>query len=148
MGFCVAKMHPTSKLCKHFPFEVFPMRFTLVQYPAAIAQAAQAVNEIDYRIGELKQHLGKLDGNAELVVAFDVNLKNDNQRKARRFEVLQVNLEYEQAMKSLNRLNTDRANAMAMLEQLRNEFSAMKIETRLSIVDRLAGVESRELVGI
>ncbi len=124
------------------------MRFTLVQYPAAIAQAAQAVNEIDHRIGELKQHLGKLDGNAELVVAFDVNLKNDNQRKARRFEVLQVNLEYEQAMKSLNRLNTDRANAMAMLEQLRNEFSAMKIETRLSIVDRLAGVESRELVGL
>jgi chromosome segregation ATPase len=124
------------------------MRFTLVQYPAAIAQAAQAVNEIDHRIGELKQHITKLDGNAELVVAFDTNLKNDNQRKARRFEVLQVNLEYEQAMKSLNRLSTDRANAMAMLEQLRNEFSAMKVEMRLSIVDRLAGAESRELVGL
>jgi hypothetical protein len=47
------------------------MRFTLVQYPAAIAQAAQAVNEIDHRIGELKQHITKLDGNAELVVAFE-----------------------------------------------------------------------------
>jgi hypothetical protein len=99
------------------------MRFTLNQYPAAIAQAAQAVNEIDHRINEIRYHMNKMDGNAEMVVAFDVTLKNDHQRKARRFEVLQINPEYEKATKSLNRLTTDRANALAMLEQLRNEFN-------------------------
>jgi phosphopantetheine adenylyltransferase len=124
------------------------MRFTLAQYPAAIAQAAQAVNEIDHRISDVKQHLTKLDGNAEMVVAFDVTLKNDNQRKARRFEVLQVNPEFDKATKTLNRLTTDRANAMAMLEQLRNEFSVAKLEAQTNMTEKLVGTEYRELVGL
>jgi phosphopantetheine adenylyltransferase len=124
------------------------MRFTLSQYPAAIAQAAQAVNEIDHRIADVRHHLAKLDGNAEMVVAFDVTLKNDNQRKARRFEVLQVNPEFEKATKTLNRLTTDRANAMAMLEQLRNEFSVGKLEAQTTMTEKLVGTEYRELVGL
>jgi phosphopantetheine adenylyltransferase len=124
------------------------MRFTLAQYPAAIAQAAQAVNEIDHRISEVKQHLTKLDGNAEMVVAFDVTLKNDNQRKARRFEVLQVNPEFDKGTKTLNRLTTDRANAMAMLEQLRNEFAVAKLEAQTHMTEKLVGTEYRELVGL
>jgi phosphopantetheine adenylyltransferase len=124
------------------------MRFTMNQYPAAIAQAAQAVNEIDHRINEVKQHLNKLDGNAEMVVAFDINLKNDNQRKARRFEVLQVNPEFDQATKTLNRLTTDRANAMAMLEQLRNEFAVAKLAAQTTMTEKLVGTEYRELVGL
>jgi hypothetical protein len=124
------------------------MRFTLSQYPSAIAQAAQAVNEIDHRLGEVKHHLNRLDGNAEMIVAFDVMLKNDNQRKARRFEVLQVNPEFDQATKSLNRLSTDRANAMAMLEQLRNEFTVAKLTAQTTMAERLVGTEFRELVGM
>jgi hypothetical protein len=124
------------------------MRFTLSQYPSAIAQAAQAVNEIDHRLNEVKHHLNRLDGNAEMVVAFDVMLKNDNQRKARRFEVLQVNPEFDQATKSLNRLSTDRANAMAMLEQLRNEFTVAKLTAQTTMAERLVGTEFRELVGM
>jgi hypothetical protein len=124
------------------------MRFNLSQYPGAIAQAAQAVNEIDHRLNEVKHHLNRLDGNAEMVVAFDVMLKNDNQRKARRFEVLQVNPEFDQATKSLNRLSTDRANAMAMLEQLRNEFTVAKLTAQTTMAERLVGTEFRELVGM
>jgi hypothetical protein len=124
------------------------MRFTLNQYPAAIAQAAQAVNEIDHRIAAVKVHISKLDGNAEMVVAFDMGLKNDNQRKARRFEVLQINPEFDQATKSLNRLTTDRANAMAMLEQLRNEFVVAKLTAQTTIAEKLVGTEFHELVGL
>ncbi len=124
------------------------MRFTMNQYPAAIAQAAQAVNEIDHRMNEVKQHLNKLDGNAEMIVAFDINLKNDNQRKARRFEVLQVNPEFDKATKTLNRLTTDRANAMAMLEQLRNEFAVEKLTAQTTMTEKLVGTEYRELVGL
>ncbi|MBE9031913.1 hypothetical protein IQ266_19440 [filamentous cyanobacterium LEGE 11480] len=124
------------------------MRFILNQYPAAIAQAAQAVNEIDHRINDTKHHLAKMDGNAEMVVAFDVTLKNDNQRKARRFEVLQANLEYEKATKTLNRLTTDRANAMAMLEQLRNEFHVGKLEAQTAMADKLVGTDLHEMVGL
>ncbi|MFM2429144.1 MAG: hypothetical protein RLZZ511_357 [Cyanobacteriota bacterium] len=124
------------------------MRFSLNQYPAAIAQAAQAVNEIDHRINETKLHLAKMDGNAEMVVAFDINLKNDNQRKARRFEVLQINQEYEKATKTLNRLTTDRANAMAMVEQLRNEFNVAKLEAQTAMTDKLLGTDYHALVGL
>jgi uncharacterized protein (UPF0128 family) len=124
------------------------MRFTMNQYPAAIAQAAQAVNEIDHRINEAKLHLNKLDGNAEMIIAFDVTLKNDNQRKARRFEVLQANQEFEKATKLLNRLTTDRANAVAMLEQLRNEFAVAKLQAQTTMAERLVGTEFHELVGL
>ncbi|MBD2326088.1 MAG: hypothetical protein B0A82_07790 [Alkalinema sp. CACIAM 70d] len=124
------------------------MRLNLAQYPTAIAQAMQAMNEVEYQLNEVRQHLAKLEGNAEMIVAFETGLKNDNQRKARRFEVLQANLEYTQALQTLNRLTMDKANATARLEHLRNEFGVAKLETQLEIAQKLVGLETRELVGI
>ncbi|HEY9897423.1 hypothetical protein H6F86_22145 [Phormidium sp. FACHB-592] len=124
------------------------MKLSLSQYPSAIAQAAQAVNEFEYQMAEVRQHLARLEGNAEMVVAFETALKNDNQRKARRFEVLQVNQEYQRGLDALNRISTEKANALARLEHLRNEFSVAKLETRLTIAQKLTGLESRELVGL
>ncbi|MBD1860102.1 MULTISPECIES: hypothetical protein [Trichocoleus] len=124
------------------------MKFSISQYPAAIAQAAQAVNELEHQIGEARQHIARLEGNADMVVAFETNLKNDNQRKARRFEVLQVNPEYQHAMDALLRLSTEKSNALAHLEYLRNEFSVAKLETRLAIAQQLTGLETREFVGL
>jgi len=124
------------------------MKLSLSQYPSAIAQAAQAANEMDYQIAEVRQHIARLEGSADMVVAFETGLKNDNQRKARRFEVLQVNHEYQRALDSLNRLTTEKANAIARLEHLRNEFSVAKLEARLTIAQQLIGLESRELVGL
>lgn len=124
------------------------MKLNLSQYPSAIVQAAQAVNEMDYQIAEVRQHIARLEGNADMVVAFETGLKNDNQRKARRFEVLQVNHEYQRAIDALNRLSTEKANALARLEHLRNEFSVAKLEARMAIAQQLTGLESRELVGL
>ena len=124
------------------------MKLGLSQYPSAIAQAAQAVNEMEYQIAEVRQHIAKLEGTADMVVAFETALKNDNQRKARRFEVLQVNQEYQRALDALNRLSTEKANALARLEHLRNEFSVAKLEARLSIAQQLTGMEARELIGL
>jgi uncharacterized small protein (DUF1192 family) len=124
------------------------MKFSISQYPAAIAQAAQAVNELEHQIGEARQHIARLEGNADLVVAFETNLKNDNQRKARRFEVLQAHPEYQHAMDALLRLSTEKSNALAHLEHLRNEFSVAKLEARLAIAQQLTGLETREFVGL
>jgi hypothetical protein len=122
------------------------MRFTLDQYPAAIAQAAQSVSQIDQRIGEAKLQLDKIEGNADIVTAFDVNLKNDHQRKARRIEILQTSANHETYTNSLLRLTTDRANAVAMLEQLRNEFTVAKLVAQTAIADRMAGVDTFDLI--
>jgi len=124
------------------------MKLRLEQYPDAIVQAAQAANELEYQIAVVKQQLANLEAEAEVIVAFDNSLKNDLQRKARRHEVLQANPAYGAAQERFLQLATEKANALAYLEHLRNHFSVAKLETRLRIVQQLTGLESRELVGL
>lgn len=120
----------------------------LNHYPSAIAQAAQRVNEVDSQLMAVQHQINRFEGNADRVAAFETDLKNDAQRRARRFEVLLVNQEYQKAMDTLIQLTMEKANAIAHLEYLRNQFSVAKLETRLKIAQQLADVESRELVGL
>jgi hypothetical protein len=119
----------------------------LSHYPIAIAEAAQRVNEIDSQLMAVQQQISRFEGNADNIAAFDMDLKNDAQRKARRFEVLLVNQEYQKAMDTQMRLIGEKANAIAHLEYLRNQFSVAKLEARLAIAQQLSDVDSRELVG-
>jgi hypothetical protein len=120
----------------------------LSHYPAAIAQAAQRANEIDSQLMAVQQQINRFEGNADRVAAFEMDLKNDAQRKARRFEVLLVNQEYQKAMDTFIRLTAEKANAIAHVEYLRNQFSVAKLEARLAIARQLTDFESRELVGL
>ena len=124
------------------------MTMELNHYPGAIAQAAQRVNELDSEIMAVQQLLDRVEGNADSRSAFDIDLKNDLQRKARRFEVLLTDREYQTAINTLMRLTAERANALAHLEYLRNQFSVAKLETRRAIAQQLTDFESRELVGL
>lgn len=117
-------------------------------YPSAIAQAAQRVNEIDSQLMAVQHQINRFEGNADRVAAFEMDLKNDAQRKSRRFEVLLVNQEYQQAVDMQMRLSVEKANAIAHLEYLRNQFSVAKLEARLAIAQQLSDFESRELVGL
>ncbi|MBD2450645.1 hypothetical protein H6G76_26650 [Nostoc sp. FACHB-152] len=120
----------------------------LSHYPSAIAQAAQRVNELDSQLMAVQYQINRFEGNADRAAAFDMDLKNDGQRKARRFEVLLVNHEYQKAMDTLIQLSAEKANAIAHLEYLRNQFSVAKLEARLTIAQQLTDFESRELVGL
>ena len=120
----------------------------LSHYPAAIAQAAQRANEIDSQLMAVQHQINRFEGNADRIAAFEMDLKNDAQRKARRFEVLLVNQEYQKAIDTQIRLTLDKANAIAHLEYLRNQFSVAKLEARLAIAQQLSDLESRELVGL
>ena len=120
----------------------------LNHYPTAIAQAAQRVNEIDVSQMAVQQAIHRMEGYAERVAAFEPELKNDNQRKARRLEVLLTNQEYQKAVDTAMQLTTEKANALAHLEYLRNQFSVAKLEARLAIAQQLTDFESRELVGL
>lgn len=119
----------------------------LSQYPAAIAQAAQAVNELDSQLAAVQLQINRFENNADKISAFEPHLKNDNQRKARRFEVLQVSLEYQQAINTMMRLTAEKANAMTHLEYLRNQFSVAKLEVRSAIARQLSGTDALELIG-
>lgn len=120
----------------------------LSQYPALIDQAAQAVNDLDHKILDLRQDIAALEGKAEVIVAFETALKNDNQRKARRFEILQENDEYQLLVNKLVMLTSQKSNGLSHLEYLRNQFSVAKLEARWAIAEKLVGLESRELVGL
>ncbi|MBW4650768.1 MAG: hypothetical protein KME06_19065 [Kastovskya adunca ATA6-11-RM4] len=118
------------------------------QYPAAIAASAQVVNQLDLQITAVEQHIARLEGNADRVAAFEQGLKNENQRRGRRFELLCVDQEYQTAQNTLIRLNAEKANTLTQLEYLRNQFSVAKLEARMAIAQQLTGNESRELVGV
>ena len=121
----------------------------LSDYPQRIAQAAQLVNELDGKILKMRHHLHEHEGQAEAAVAFENDLKNENQRRARRFLLLQMNQEYQHLQQNLMQLTTAKANAMAELERLRNGFSAAKLQTRYQIVQQIAasGCCDREVLG-
>ena len=124
------------------------MTMQLSHYPSAIASSAQRLNEIDSQIMAVEILINREEGNADRISAFDSDLKNDAQRKGRRFEILLTNQQYQTAVNTLMRLNAEKANALAHLEYLRNSFSVAKLEARSAIAGAITDVESRELVGL
>lgn len=119
----------------------------LSDYPVAIARTSQAIAELDYELSALRQVMSAFECKADLIVGTDSNLKNDTQRKARRFELLQINQEYQKAQELSAELTTEKNNAVAHLEYLRNQFSVAKLEARLMIAQQLSGLEAREFAG-
>jgi hypothetical protein len=110
----------------------------LSDYPQQIAQAAHLVNQLDRNILQVRHYLHQQEGQAEAAVAFENDLKNENQRKARRFLLLQTNQKYQDLQQNLIQLTTAKANAMAELERLRNSFSAAKLQARQQVVQQLS----------
>ncbi|MGA9382702.1 MAG: hypothetical protein WBV73_28405 [Phormidium sp.] len=119
----------------------------LSDYPVAIARTAQAIAELDYELSALRQVISAFECKADLIVGTDANLKNDTQRKAWRFELLQVNQEYQKAQELSAKLATEKTSAVAHLEYLRNQFSVVKLEAKLMIAQQLSGLEAREFAG-
>ena len=62
----------------------------------------------------------------------DKSLKNDQHRKAKRLE-LQQQPDYLQICNSFKQAKEDRDRTLIKLNQLRNEFSVMKLEVRMMI---------------
>ncbi|MEP0872427.1 hypothetical protein NDA01_21665 [Trichocoleus desertorum AS-A10] len=119
----------------------------LNQYPQAIAQASTFVNDLESQINSLRQQIYEIEGRVDSQIAGG-EFKNDLQRKAARFDLLQARSEYQDAIADLDQLKDAKAKAITKLELLRNGYSVAKIEARAAIVAQLAGLESREIVGL
>lgn len=119
----------------------------LSDYPMAIARTNQAIAELDYELSALRQVISAFEAKADLIVGSDFHLKNDTQRKARKFELLQINQEYQKAQELSAKLTTEKTNAIGHLEYLRNQFSVAKLEAKLIIAQQLSGLETREFAG-
>ncbi|MBD1864140.1 MULTISPECIES: hypothetical protein [Trichocoleus] len=70
------------------------MKLHLNQYPQAIFNAAEAVNNLEADIARLRLRMTRIEAAADFTVAFDGSLKNDGHRKAERFSQLEKHPDY------------------------------------------------------
>lgn len=105
----------------------------LKKYPTQIASTEKTLLTLNRNIEIQTELLGFLDADIEKDISESL-CKNDQQRKARRLE-LQAEPDYMEAKRKLTEVKEERDRATIKLNQLRNEFSVMKLELRIQIAE-------------
>nr|WP_290224090.1 hypothetical protein [Trichocoleus desertorum] len=119
----------------------------LQDYPQAIAQASTLVNDLEFQITQAKRIITSIEGRVDAQIAFG-DYKNDPQRKAVRFELLQSDPSYQEALHNLGQLIAAKAKAMVELELVRNQYSVAKIGARAAMVQQIAALDCAEFIGL
>jgi hypothetical protein len=119
----------------------------LQDYPQAIAQAATLVNDLEFQIHQAKRIITAVEGRVDAQIAFG-DYKNDPQRRAVRFELLNTDSSYQEALHNLGQLIAAKAKAMVQLELTRNQYSVAKIEARAEMVKQIAALDCAEFIGL
>lgn len=105
----------------------------LEQFPEQIAQAQEELLVSEQAFRDWNLHYQALINRIDYEVAFDPELKNEQQRKAVKGERLQQP-EYLAALDTLHHLQEKRDRAAIQLELLRNQFKvALLLEQRSSL---------------
>lgn len=107
----------------------------LIDYPNAIAQTQRQLLQAEQHIRRLQEVVNNLTAEFDTSIAFDITLKNDAQRKARRVEMMQ-SVEYRRAVTNLLTAQDRRAELEIDLNLLRNQLSVLKLELRERITQR------------
>jgi ABC-type proline/glycine betaine transport system ATPase subunit len=107
----------------------------LLDYPAAIAQKQRELLQTEQHVRRLQDVLNRLTAEIDTTIAFDTELRNDAQRKAKRIELMQA-AEYRKAATNLQIAQDQYAGIEIDLNLLRNQFSVLKLELRESIASR------------
>lgn len=107
----------------------------LIEYPATIAERQRDLLQADQRIRRLQDVLNRLTADIDTTIAFDTDLRNDAQRKAKRLELMS-SAEYRKAVANLQIAQDERSEIEIDLNLLRNQFSVLKLEKRETIAIR------------
>lgn len=119
------------------------VKIKLNQYPEAIADLQRKLLKTDQRIRQLAESVAILTAAIERQIAFDVSLKNDSQRKARRVELMESDGDYISASIALKAAQDRRESLLIELQLLRNQFSVLKLDMREAIaVKELAAFDA------
>ena len=104
----------------------------LKRYPTAIASVEEKLLKLALEIEIQTELLSFLDADIEKAIASDPQLKNDQARKAKRLE-LQQQPDYLEVKANLKEAKEDRDRTLIGFNQLRSEFSVLKLELRMQI---------------
>lgn len=107
----------------------------LLDYPAAIAQKQRELLQVEQHIRRSQDILNRLTAEIDTNIAFDSELRNDAQRKAKRLELMKSG-EYRKAATQLQIVQDQHAEIEIDLTLLRNQFSVLKLELREAIASR------------
>lgn len=106
------------------------MRLELRDYPELIAEKELAVLRLERQRDRDKNSLESAINAIDREVAFDENLKNDHQRRARRHEILTSQAWHEELTERIDRTEAEIRKAVIELNLLRNQFSIEKLLLR------------------
>jgi hypothetical protein len=101
----------------------------LSEYPPAIAQAETALVIQKEAVQRYQDELDRVTNAIETEIAFDPNLKNEAQRKSRRFELMQSE-DYCESAAVLRQVQAGEIHMEIHLRLLQNQFSVAKLQAR------------------
>ena len=119
--------------CPSTPPILTPMK--LIDYPAEIAEKQRQLLRAEQHLRRLQDILNRLTAEIDTAIAFDSDLKNDAQRKAKRLELMR-SAEFRKAIANLQIAEDERAEMEIDLALLRNQFSVLKLQLREAIAAR------------
>ena len=105
----------------------------LTDFPEAIAFYMRELLSIEDQITPIKDELTELESEFDATVAFDCELRNDTQRKARRSELQAKHCWYQELSAMLKNLTHQKQETLIHLELRRNQFTVAKLEARSAI---------------
>jgi multidrug resistance efflux pump len=101
-------------------------------YPLAIAKLERQLLRTSQAMRRSQADLEKLQMTIEQAIAADLDLKDEQQRKARRLELITGN-DFQNAQQVLQTHSDRRAELDIELQLLRNQFTVAKLEKREAI---------------
>ena len=105
------------------------MQLTLPEFPNAIAEFERRLNLQNRQISTLLAAIVEIEGEVDGKIAFDANLKNDAQRKAKRTELLAESF-YQKCLADCEEAQDRRREVEIELERLHNLFTIAKLQMR------------------
>jgi hypothetical protein len=108
---------------------------SLLKYPQEIAQVHRCILRLDRRARKVRQALDRKTAQIEQAIAVDPDLKNDQQRKAKRFELSEAD-DYRVLVETVADYQDRRTQLEIQLQLLRDEFSVLKLQYRDAIASK------------
>jgi hypothetical protein len=101
----------------------------LKNYPSAIAKLERKIHRLDVEIRHRQNATERLTAQIERSIATDPDLKNDQQRKARRLELMSQ-VEYVETLATLQAKQDERDLLRIDLQLLKDHFRVALLEIR------------------
>lgn len=112
----------------------------LSEYPAAIAQLQTRILSISAQVRQHRETTAFCINAIDKAIAFNESLKNEQQRKATRHQMIETDMDYLASMRGQRQAEELLIKLEIDLELKRSEFAVLKLEVR----ERIASLELQQ----